>query len=179
MFSDPLFVAGMVLLGICVGFISGLLGIGGGVLVVPMLVIFFGFEQQRANGTSLTMLFPPAAIPAIRTYWKANNVDLHAAILLAVGFILGAWLGAKAATMMDPHRLRQMFAFFLLFLAALMLFRGDISARAVTTTLALMLVYGTVYLLMRMLGRRWERMPLAAAVYRERLQKPFAPDYEI
>jgi uncharacterized protein len=179
MFSDPLMIGGMVLLGILVGFISGMLGIGGGVLVVPILVIVFGFKQQEANGTSLTMLFPPAAIPAIHTYWKAGNVRLDAAILLAIGFILGAWLGAHTANMISPDRLRQFFAFFLLFIAAMMLFRGDLSARAVTTTIALVLIYALAYALMRLLGRRWQHLPVAASIYRERLKQPFAPDYEI
>jgi uncharacterized protein len=170
---------GLVLLGIAVGFISGLLGIGGGVLVVPSLVILFGFEQRMANGTSLAMLFPPAGIPAIFHYWREQKVHVAAAVLLACGFVLGAYIGAICANRIEPNRLRQIFAFFMLFIAAMMLFRGDVSTRAVMTALLLMVVYSTVFAIVRLLGRRWDKAIAAPELYRQRVQQPFAPDYEI
>src|SRR5437763_1572018 len=84
----------MLLAGLAVRVISGMLGIGGGVLVIPVLVGVFGFAHERAVGTSLGMLLPPIGIFAFLDYYRHGNVDLTAAGLLALGFAAGAFFGS-------------------------------------------------------------------------------------
>src|SRR5947207_7450889 len=103
----------LVLVGFAIGTFSGMVGIGGGVLVIPVLMIGFGFSQARANGTSLAMLLPPIGIFAVLAYSRAGNIDWRFAILLAIGFTFGAYIGAKVVNSgwMNPALLRLMFAF--------------------------------------------------------------------
>src|SRR3954462_5117338 len=83
-----------ILVGLAVGSVGGMLGIGGGVLVIPALVFLFGFSQKLAVGTSLAMLLPPIGIFAIVGYWP-RYVDVRAAALLAAGFAVGGYLGGR------------------------------------------------------------------------------------
>ena len=80
----------ILLIGLLIGVVSGMVGIGGGVLVIPALMFGFGFSQARANGTSLAMLLPPIGAFAVMSYWRAGNVDWRFAGLLAVGLTAGA-----------------------------------------------------------------------------------------
>src|SRR6187455_1310068 len=84
----------LLLLGTLVGVVGGMIGIGGGILVIPLLMFFFGFTQQKANGTSLAMLLPPIGLLAVIRYYQAGNIDIKVALLLACGFAGGAYLGA-------------------------------------------------------------------------------------
>ncbi len=87
-----------VFLGVFAGFLSGLIGIGGGVFIVPMLVFGFGFAQHEAQGTTLALLVPPVGLLAAWTYYKQGYVNLNVAALICVGFLIGGLLGAKLAT---------------------------------------------------------------------------------
>ncbi len=110
------------LLGIVAGSLSGLIGIGGGILVVPMLVMLFKFSQQSAQGTSLAMMIPPIGILAVLTYYKNGFVDLKAAGLLCAGFVLGGLLGAKLAVSLPTDILKRVFGLILLLVALRMIF---------------------------------------------------------
>jgi len=110
--------AGILAVSILVGVASGLFGIGGGVLIVPLLVLLFGFEQHRAQGTSLVALVPPTGLFACLTYFHAHQVDLKVALLLMPGFVLGGVLGGRAAARLSPHRMRIAFAVFLFLIGA-------------------------------------------------------------
>src|SRR5580765_8167162 len=79
--------------GLLIGVLSGLVGIGGGILVIPVLMIGFAFSQAEANGTSLAMLLPPIGIFAVLTYSRAGYVNWRFALVLAAGFAPGAYLG--------------------------------------------------------------------------------------
>ncbi len=169
-------------LGFIVGIISGMLGIGGGVIVVRILVIGFGFDQKLANGTSLMMLCPPAGVPAIIRYFRAGNINMAIALLLMGGFVLGAWIGAKWANApwMPSEYLRIGFAFFILFMAGMMLFRSEPAVRAVAFTLLIVATYSVAYVTLKLIGKKWDKqIPNAPDFYRARMTKPFAPDYEI
>ena len=85
----------LIFVGFAIGTFSGMVGIGGGILVIPVLMFYFGFSQARANGTSLAMLLPPIGIFAVLAYWRAGNIDWATAGLLAVGFACGAYVGAR------------------------------------------------------------------------------------
>ena len=111
------------LLGVAVGVASGMIGIGGGVMVVPCLVYFAHMSQHKAQGTSLGFLLAPIGIFAFYEYYKAGNVDVKAAILLAAGFALGAWLGGRWAQAIPDLTLKRVFSVALMLIGAQMLVR--------------------------------------------------------
>src|SRR4051812_27912911 len=84
----------LLLFGACIGVISGMLGIGGGIILVPGLMLLFGFSQQEAQGTSLAALIPPIGIFAAMVYWQHGFVKIPVAAAVAGGFMLGALVGA-------------------------------------------------------------------------------------
>lgn len=97
------------LLGLFAGALSGLIGIGGGIVIVPTLVFGFGLSQKMAQGTTLGAMVPPIGILAAYVYYKAGFVDLKVSALIALGFILGGLLGARFATSLDRHMLEKIF----------------------------------------------------------------------
>src|SRR5579863_4836998 len=107
-------------LGVLAGILVGLLGIGGGIVLVPAMVHVLHMDQHLAQGTSLFILLPPIGLGALRQYWKAGNVDLRAGILCAIGMILGAYLGGIVAVPMPTPRLKAWFGAYLIFSAALL-----------------------------------------------------------
>ena len=102
-----------VVIGLLGGVASGLFGVGGGIVVVPALIYWAGFSQHMATGTSLAVLLPPIGLAATIEYYRHGNVDVRAAILLAVTMFLGAWLGAYLANHMKGPHLRLLFGVFL------------------------------------------------------------------
>lgn len=100
--------------GLLVGVLSGMVGVGGGIVLVPILVIFFGFSQHMAQGTSTAMLLPPIGILAAWTYYQKGYVDVRAASLLCVGFVLGGLFGAQLAVALPKEVLRKSFGVLLL-----------------------------------------------------------------
>jgi uncharacterized membrane protein YfcA len=112
----------IVLLSLTVGVLVGLLGIGGGVVLVPALVYLLHYDQHMAQGTSLFILLPPIGLGALREYWKNGHVDLHAGIYCALGFLIGGYGGGKIAVPMPSSVLRMIFGIFLM-LSAVLLWR--------------------------------------------------------
>jgi hypothetical protein len=111
-----------VLLGLLAGFLSGLIGIGGGTIIVPVLVLYFGLSQKLAQGTTLAMLIPPVGILAAWTYYKQGYVDFSIALLICLGFIFGGLIGAKVATGLPNIMLEKIFGVALLIIAIKMIF---------------------------------------------------------
>ena len=111
------------LLGAAVGVASGMIGIGGGVFVVPCLVYFAHMSQHKAQGTSLGFLLAPIGIFAFWEYYKAGNVDVLGAVFLAIGFALGAWLGGRWAQAVSDIALKRVFSVALMIIGAQMLLR--------------------------------------------------------
>jgi uncharacterized membrane protein YfcA len=101
-----------------VGVLAGLFGIGGGALLVPLLVLLFGFEQHLAQGTSLFALVPPTGLLAFFNYWHAGKVDWKVGVLIMPGFFLGGMLGSTWAQKFSPRRMRRVFAVLLFILGA-------------------------------------------------------------
>ena len=112
----------IVLIGLGAGILVGLMGIGGGIVVVPALVFLTGMDQHVAQGTSLFMLLPPLGLGALAVYWKKGKVDLTAGILCAIGFLVGGWLGGHIAVSLSSRTLQTFFGVFLMF-AAMLLWR--------------------------------------------------------
>ncbi len=110
-------------LGVAVGVISGMIGIGGGIFIVPALVYFLKMTQHRAQGTSLGALLAPIGIFAFWEYYKAGNVDVRGAILIAVGFALGGWIGGRYAQAVSDIVLRRTFSVALMAIGVQMFLR--------------------------------------------------------
>jgi uncharacterized membrane protein YfcA len=110
------------LIGLVAGTISGLIGIGGGVIIVPALVYLLGFTQHQAQGTTLALLVPPIGILAAWTYYRQGYVDLKVAVFVCVGFFIGGLLGAKAAVSLSSVTLQKLFGVAMLLIALRMIF---------------------------------------------------------
>ena len=115
-----------ILLGLAAGAASGLIGIGGGLIIVPALVLLFGFTQKLAQGTTLALLVPPVGILAAYTYYKHGEVNLYAATFIALGFVVGSLIGARYVAHLSNAVVIRIFAVILLLLGIKML----ISAKA-------------------------------------------------
>jgi len=100
----------ILLVGLVVGVVSGVVGIGGGVLFIPALVWLLGMSQLKAQGTSLGALLAPVGIFAFWEYYRNGNADLRVALLLAAGFLVGGYFGAVAAQHIPELWLRRIFA---------------------------------------------------------------------
>lgn len=105
------------LIGIAGGIASGLLGIGGAIIMVPALVFILGFNQHTAQGTTLFAMIPPIGIFAAIEYYKAGHADIKTAVIIAVLFIVGALLGSKIALKIEPQILKKIFGFVLLYVS--------------------------------------------------------------
>ena len=108
------------LFGCAIGVMSGLLGIGGGVLLVPGLMLLFGFTQPEAQGTSLAVMIPPIGLVAAMVYYKNGDIQLPVVGLVALGIALGAFFGATFVSFLPIHILRVTFGCLLLYLGFLM-----------------------------------------------------------
>ena len=115
----------VLILGLCAGVLVGLLGIGGGVVLVPAMVHLLHMDQHAAQGTSLFVLLPPIGLGALLEYRKQGSVDLRAGILCAIGMLFGGYLGGKIAVPMPTIRLTQLFGAFLMFSAVLLWVRAS------------------------------------------------------
>lgn len=104
-------------IGVFAGIISGLIGIGGGIIIIPCLIYIFGFSQHMAQGTTLAMLIPPIGLLAALAYYKQGYVNLPVAALMCLGFILGGYFGAKIAIGFSDVALRKIFGVCLLIIA--------------------------------------------------------------
>lgn len=110
------------LIGIAAGILSGLLGLGGAIIIIPALVFFMGFSQQTAQGTALLMMVLPVGALAAYEYYKEGYVEIKPALLMAIFFFIGGYLGAKFATQIPQDTLKKLFAVMLIILAIKMLF---------------------------------------------------------
>jgi len=108
--------------GLLAGVLSGLIGIGGGILIIPILVFFFGFTQKMAQGTTLAMLVPPIGIFAAWQYYKQGYADLSIAALMCAGFVFGGFIGAKFAVNIPQQTLERIFGIALLIISLKMIF---------------------------------------------------------
>ena len=112
----------LILVGLLAGILSGLVGLGGGVIIVPALVFLLGFSQHQAQGTSLGILLLPAGIFAVINYYKKGYIDVNVVLLLFVGFLVGGWIGSKLSLSVSEATLKKIFAVALLLIAGKVLF---------------------------------------------------------
>jgi len=110
------------IIGLLAGVLSGLFGIGGGVIIVPALIYVAGFRQHMATGTSLAILLPPIGIAATYEYYRHGNVNVRAAAIIAVAVLVGGWLGAVVANRMPGPQLRLAFGIFVVCLGVYLIY---------------------------------------------------------
>lgn len=107
----------ILLIGLAAGVLSGLVGVGGGLIIVPALIFFLGFSQHQAQGTSLGLLLLPVGILAVINYYNKGNVDVKVVAIMSVAFIAGGWLGSKLALRLPEDTVKKIFAVFLFYSA--------------------------------------------------------------
>ena len=112
--TSLLFVMVSVAAGVVAGMVSGAFGIGGGTVLVPLLALAFGLSQHQAQGTALAVMLPPVFILAVWRYWQEGHVRVAMALWIALGFVIGALLGAHAVQSVSDVRLKQAFGWFLI-----------------------------------------------------------------
>ena len=110
-------IIGLLVLGLFAGMMSSMVGIGGGVIIVPVLVFIFAMSQKTAQGTSLVMLLPPIGILGVIQYYKSGYVDFKVAIILCVAFIAGSYFGSLIAIKLPDAVLKRVFGVFMMVIA--------------------------------------------------------------
>jgi uncharacterized membrane protein YfcA len=111
----------LIVIGLIAGVLSGMVGVGGGIIVVPALVFFLGFTQHEAQGTSLGLLLLPVGILAVINYYNKGYIDVKVVIIMSVAFILGGWLGSKLSLALPQETVKRIFAIILFYTAFKML----------------------------------------------------------
>ena len=112
----------LVVVGLITGALAGMLGIGGGIIMIPALVYIFGFSQYQAIGTSLAVMLPPIGLFAAYNYYKAGHINVWYAIILAVTFMVGSYFSSKFALNIPQQVLRKIFSVFVIIIALKMFF---------------------------------------------------------
>jgi uncharacterized membrane protein YfcA len=113
----------LIIVGLLSGGLSGLIGVGGGIIMVPAMVYFLNYTQMQAQGTSLSVLMFPVGFLAVYNYYKAGNVQWNATLFIGLGFVLGAFLGSKLGLTIPEIYVKRSFAIFLLYTAYKMWFK--------------------------------------------------------
>ncbi len=168
------------LVGLLVGGISGTLGIGGGVLLIPILVWLFGFDHPKATGTTLAVLVPPIGLLAAWEYYQKGLLDLRAALCIAAAFVLGAYGGALLMPLLPVTQLRFFFGLLLIFVAVRFLLAADAEAASAFVGLLAVGLAWLVYAGLRLLGRRYPSRPdLEAAIQMSKEKTRGESDYYI
>lgn len=112
----------LIVIGLLAGMFSGLLGVGGGVIMIPLMVFALGFTQHEAQGTSLAVLAVPVTLIAAYNYYEAGHVDWKYAAVIAVTFVIGAYFGSKLAISIDQTLLKKIFGIVLIIVAIRLIF---------------------------------------------------------
>lgn len=123
-------------IGMVAGILSGMVGIGGGIVIVPALVYFLGFSQLNAQGSSLALIMLPVGFLGVIQYYKMGYVNYNVVLILALGFILGSFVGSKVSLSIPQDAVKKIFACLMIVIACKMLFfdkKSSSSSSAETT----------------------------------------------
>jgi uncharacterized protein len=112
----------LLLIGLAGGILSGMVGVGGGIIVVPALVLLLGLTQHAAQGTTLVLFLLPFGIFGVLNYYRQGNVNVGYALLIGLAFMLGSFLGSRWALQIDQQMLRKGFAIFIALVAVKLFF---------------------------------------------------------
>jgi len=114
----------LVLIGLFAGILSGFVGVGGGIIIVPALVFFLGLTQHQAQGTSLFVLSMPVVIFAVINYWKTDNVNWKFGLIVASTFVVGAYFGSKLSLKLSPGMVKFVFGILLAYVSIRLIMSG-------------------------------------------------------
>lgn len=112
-------------IGLMAGLLSGFVGIGGGMVIVPGLIYLLGKGQLEAQGTSLAVIMMPVGILGVMNYYKAGHININFALVIAAMFVIGSYFGSKYALKLPEHKIKVVFGIFLLYIAIRMLVSGS------------------------------------------------------
>ena len=113
----------LIIIGLSAGILSGLVGVGGGIIMVPLFVLFLGLTQQNAQGLSLAVMLPPVTFLAVYNYQTAGGgIDWRVALIVSLLFVIGGFIGSKIALQIDQRMLRKVFGFLMLIVAIKFIF---------------------------------------------------------
>jgi uncharacterized membrane protein YfcA len=115
----------LMVIGLLAGTVSGFIGVGGGIVVVPMLIFFLGLTQHQAQGTSLALMLPPIGVLAAYNYYKTGNLNVGYAIVIAMFFVLGGYVGSKLSLRLSPSVVKFVFGLLLLYVSARMIWTSS------------------------------------------------------
>lgn len=120
---SPMYILSCILVGLAAGTVGGLVGLGGGIIMIPAMIYLFGMSQHMAQGTSLAVMLPPIGLLAALEYYRHGNADLKVAGLICLGFFFGGYFGARLANALPNLSLQRVFAIALLLISLRMLIR--------------------------------------------------------
>lgn len=114
----------LIIIGLAAGILSGLVGVGGGIIMVPLFVLFLGLSQHNAQGMSLAVMLPPVTFLAVYNYHKAGggSIDWKIALIVSVLFVIGGFIGSKIALQIDQRMLKRIFGVLMLIVAIKLIF---------------------------------------------------------
>lgn len=124
----------LIMIGLAAGFLSGLVGIGGGIIIVPALVLLLGFTQKQAQGTSLGIMLLPIGILAVIQYYKQGYLNVNYVLIVASAFVVGGFLGSKLALSLSDEKMKKVFAVILFLISLKMLFFDKASDKKTSIT---------------------------------------------
>ena len=107
----------LIAIGLFAGMLSGFVGVGGGVIIVPALVFFLGLSQHQAQGTSLFVLVMPVVFFAVLNYWKSGNLNWKYGLVIASTFVVGAYIGSKLSLKISPNWVKLVFGVFMAYVS--------------------------------------------------------------
>ena len=114
----------LVLVGLFAGALSGFVGVGGGIIIVPAMIYFMNMNQMQAQGVSLALLMLPVGVLGVMNYYKAGHIQFNYVFIIAVGFVLGNYFGSKYALRVPEHKIKFLFSLLMLYIAVQMLWKS-------------------------------------------------------
>ena len=171
--SNPLV---LIAFGVLVGVFSGVMGLGGGAIMIPVMVLVFGLSQPMAHGTSLAVMIPPVALPAVIQYYRHGNVNVTMAAWMAVGVLMGSFFGAYIANALPKEQLKLVFGFLLIYVAAYTVFGKEHLARTTILSALLVVVAMAVFAAVRWYDRARPATPLSVETRTPEAEAPGVRD---
>ncbi len=170
-----------ILTGAIIGVASGMMGIGGAILLVPFLTLVFHFQHRTAVGTSLAMLQLPVGILGVLAYHKGGHVEIKTAAFLAVGYFGGAWLGSQIALaeIISQAALQRIFGVFMIYVAFNMIFKSEEHAWATIVAIAAAATGWALFIAAKLIGKQLARPVTVQDALQHRLTQPIEREYDI
>jgi uncharacterized membrane protein YfcA len=125
----------LLIVGLVAGVLSGLVGVGGGIIMVPAFVLLLGFTQKQAQGTSLGIMLLPVGILAVIQYYKQGYINFNSVFIISAAFVVGGFLGSKLALNLSDDKMKKVFAIVLMIVSLKMLFFDKSSKKAPEPTM--------------------------------------------